>query len=206
MAADSLKGSNRLGSWTSDELRAGDLRPCGLPRWAVGTIRKTVLLPRPSQARQPSGALASTPEEISRTSIEIIPVERGRFRLSREFPATIQPNENELAEVTTLIRGRVVKVHVDVGADVKKGDLLALLHSTDLGLAEGAYLKATARLYEADLSYRRAKDLYEHRAMSLAEFQRREAEMRTARAEMHETQNRLELLGVPATGNRAAGP
>ena len=34
--------------------------------------------------------------------------------------------------------------------------------------------------------------------MSLAEFQRREAEMRTVRAEMRETQNRLELLGVPA--------
>ena len=33
--------------------------------------------------------------------------------------------------------------------------------------------------------------------MSLAELQRREAEMRTARAEMRETQNRLELLGVP---------
>ena len=81
---------------------------------------------------------------------------------------------------------------------MSRGDLLALFHSTDLGLAEGAYLKATARLYEADLSYRRAKDLYEHRAISLAEFQRREAEMRTARAETRETQNRLELLGVPA--------
>jgi cobalt-zinc-cadmium efflux system membrane fusion protein len=151
----------------------------------------------PPQVRQPSGLLRLTPEEISRTLIEVIPVGRGQVRLSREFPATIQPNENELAEVTTLIRGRVVKVHVDVGADVKKGDLLALLHSTDLGLAEGAYLKATARLYEANLAYQRAKDLYEHRAVSLAELQRRDAEMRTARAEMHETQNRLELLGVP---------
>jgi cobalt-zinc-cadmium efflux system membrane fusion protein len=52
-------------------------------------------------------------------------------------------------------------------------------------------------LYEADLSYKRAKDLYEHRAVSLAELQRREAGMRTAHAEMREMQNRLELLGVP---------
>jgi membrane fusion protein, heavy metal efflux system len=151
----------------------------------------------PPPVRGPSGLLRLTTEELSRTSIEVMPVGRGQIRQSREFPATIQPNENELAEVTTLIRGRVVKVHVDVGADVKNGDLLALLHSTDLGLAEGAYLKATARLYEADLAYGRAKDLYEHRAVSLAELQRRDAEMRTARAEMHETQNRLELLGVP---------
>jgi cobalt-zinc-cadmium efflux system membrane fusion protein len=151
----------------------------------------------PPSVRGPSGLLRLTTEELSRTSIEVKAVARGQIRQSREFPATIQPNENELAEVTTLIRGRVVKVQVDVGADVKKGDLLALLHSTDLGLAEGAYLKATARLYEADLAYQRAKDLYEHHAVSLAELQRRDAEMRTARAEMHETQNRLELLGVP---------
>lgn len=151
----------------------------------------------PPPVREPSRLLRLTTEELSRTSIEIIPVTHGQIRLSREFPATIQANENELAEVTTLIRGRVVKVQVDVGTDVKKGDLLALLHSTDLGLAESAYLKASARLYEANLVYRRAKDLYEHHAVSLAELQRREAEMRTARAEMRETQNRLELLGMP---------
>jgi membrane fusion protein, heavy metal efflux system len=145
----------------------------------------------------PSGLLRLTSEELSRTVIEIVPVGRGQFQLVREFPATIQPNQNELAEVTTLIRGRVAKVHVDVGADVRKGDLLALLHSTELGLAEGAYLKASARLYEADLSYKRAKDLYEHRAVSLAELQRREAGMRTAHAETREMQSQLELLSVP---------
>jgi cobalt-zinc-cadmium efflux system membrane fusion protein len=117
--------------------------------------------------------------------------------LYREFPATVKPNENELAEVTTLIRGRVVKVHVDVGTDVKKDTLLALLHSTDLGVAEGAHLKAGARLHEAELAYERARDLHEHKAVSLAELQRREAEMKTARAEARESQNRLELLGVP---------
>lgn len=150
------------------------------------------------QATAPAGFLRLTPEEAARTSIEVIPVVRGQFRVHREFPATIQPNENELAEVTTLIRGRVVKVYVDVGQDVKKNTLLAMLHSTDLGLAEGAYLKASAKLHEAELAYERAKDLHEHKAVSLAELQRREAEMKTARAEARETQSRLELLGVQA--------
>jgi len=150
----------------------------------------------PQPVRGSSGLLRLTTEELSRTPIEVVAVGRGQIRVSRDFPATIRANENELAEVTTLISGRVVKVQVDVGADVKKGDLLALLHSTDLGLAEGAYLKATARLYEADLAYRRAKDLYEAKAVSLAELQRREAEMKTVRAESRESQNRLELLGV----------
>ncbi len=143
------------------------------------------------------GVLHLTTEELARTVIEVSPVARGQLRVPREFTATVQSNENELAEVTTLIRGRVVKVYVDVGQDVKKDVLLALLHSTDLGVTEGAYLKAAARLHEAELAYERAKDLHEHKAVSLAEVQRREAEMKTARAETRETQNRLELLGVP---------
>ena len=152
------------------------------------------------------GVLHLTSEELARTAIEVAPVARGQLRVPREFPATVQSNENELAEVTTLIRGRVVKVHVDVGQDVKKDTLLAMLHSTDLGVAEGAYLKAAARLHEAELAYERARDLHDHKAVSLAEVQRREAEMKTARADARrETQNRLELLGVPRTGSRAAG-
>ncbi|HSA61518.1 MAG TPA: efflux RND transporter periplasmic adaptor subunit [Nitrospiraceae bacterium] len=151
---------------------------------------------KPVEADRP-GVLRLTPEELARTALEFAPVARGQLRVTREFPATVQSNENELAEVTTLIRGRVVKVHVDVGQDVKKDTLLAMLHSTDLGVAEGAYLKAAAKLHEAELVYQRARDLYQDKAVSLAELQRREAEMKTARAEARETRNRLELLGVP---------
>ncbi len=144
-----------------------------------------------------TGLLRLTQEELSRMQLELVPVAQGQLLSHREFPATVQANQNELAEVTALIRGRVVKVHVDVGQDVKKGALLAMLHSVDLGVAEGDYLKAGARLHEAELAHLRAKDLYENKAVSLAELQRREAAMKTARAELREAKNRLELLGVP---------
>jgi membrane fusion protein, heavy metal efflux system len=152
--------------------------------------KKAVVAERP-------GVLHLTSEELARTVIEVTPVVRGQLLVPREFPATVQANENELAEVTTLIRGRVVKVHVDVGQDVKKDALLAMLHSTDLGVAEGAYLKSAAKLHEAKLAYERARDLYEQKVVSQAELQRREATMKTAQAEVREAQNRLELLGVP---------
>ena len=156
----------------------------------VPEAKKAVVADRP-------GVLHLTSEELARTVIEVTPVARGQLLVPREFPATVQPNENELAEVTSLIRGRVVKVHVDVGQDVKKDTLLAMLHSTDLGLAEGAYLKSAAKLTEAELAYARARDLHEQKVVSLAELQRREAAMKTARAETREARNRLELLGIP---------
>lgn len=191
------------------ELRRVDVSLC---RWTpcllagvvlvagVGCERDPVTGPPTDKAavRAVDGIVHLTAQEIVRAGIEVSPVKREPFTIHREFPATVQANENELAEVTTLIRGRVVEVSVDVGKNVKKGERLALLDSTDLGVAEGAYLKAAARQHEAQLVYERAADLHEHRAISLAEVQRREAEMKTARADAREASSRLALLGVPA--------
>src|SRR5512140_3136451 len=74
--------------------------------------KKAVVAERP-------GVLHLTSEELARTVIEITPVVRGQLLMPREFPATVQANANEMAEVTTLIKGRVMKVYVDVGQDVK---------------------------------------------------------------------------------------
>lgn len=177
--------------------------PCLLPAvlWAAGAgcDRDPVAPPAPGRPadRAANGVVHLTEAEVVRAGIEVVPVKKEPFTLHREFPATIHANENELAEVTTLIRGRVVEVLVDVGKDVKKGERLALLDSADLGMAEGLYLKTAARQHEARLAYERATNLHEHRAISLAELQRREAEMKTAQADAREAMHRLTLLGVP---------
>lgn len=166
---------------------------------ATGCDRDPVTSPPAAKpaSRPADGVVQLTAAEIGRSGIQVQTVKKEAFVLSREFPATVQANENELAEVTTLIRGRVVDVLVDVGKDVKKGERLALLDSADLGLAEGVYLKAAARQHEAQLAHERAANLHEHRAISLAELQRREAEMKTAQADAREASHRLRLLGVP---------
>jgi membrane fusion protein, heavy metal efflux system len=180
----------RLGIIFLAALALAGLIACEKAPDQASEAKKAVVADRP-------GVLHLTSQELARTAIEVAPVVRGELRVTREFPATVQANENELAEVTALIRGRVVKVHVDVGQDVKKDALLAMLHSTDLGVAEGAYLKSAAKLHEAKLAYERARELLEQKVVSLAEFLRREATMKTAQAEAREARNRLELLGVP---------
>lgn len=142
------------------------------------------------------GVITLNPEAITAAGIKVQPIRRGEFRPHRDFPATVQPNQNELAEVTALVRGRVVEVYVDVGQDVEKGARLALLHSSELSLAQAAYLKASAKLVEAKRAYERARDLHKDGAVSLAEVQRREAEMLSSRSEVNEARTRLELLGT----------
>lgn len=136
------------------------------------------------------------PETAAAAGVEVRPVARGAFRMHRDFPATVQPNKNKLAEVTTLVRGRATDVYVDVGADVAGGASLAKLYSSELGLAQSSYLKAAAKLHEAELAYERARGLLEDRAISLAELQKREAEVKSARAEAREARDRLQALGM----------
>lgn len=135
-------------------------------------------------------------DQIVSAGIEAHPVNRKEFRTHRDFPGTIAPNQHALAEVTTLVRGRVTEVYADLGQQVKAGDLLALLYSGELGIAQSAYLKANAKLYVAEQSYERAKMLLTEKVIGLAESQRRKGEMLSIRAEKREARDRLELYGM----------
>jgi len=136
------------------------------------------------------------PDVAGKSGIVAQPAVRGEFRTFREFPATVRPNERALAEITALIRGRVIDVYADVGQQVKAGDLLARLYSSDLGLAQSAYMKAQARLYVAEQAFKRAQFLLKEKVIGTAEAQRRESELFSARAEAREGRDRLLALGM----------
>ena len=137
-----------------------------------------------------------TTEKIKSAGIEVQPLTRGEFRPFRDFPGTIEPNEHALAEITTLVRGRVIDVYADLGREVKGGTLLALLYSSELGMAQSAYLKATAKLNVAERAFRRAELLLKEKVIGVAELQRREGEMLSLRAELREARARLLILGL----------
>ncbi len=143
-----------------------------------------------------SSLLRLTAEEVKTAGLVVQPVVRGEFRTTRDFPGTVEPNEHALAEITTLVRGRVIDVYADLGREVKSGALLALLYSSELGMAQSAYLKATAKLNVADRAFRRAELLLKEKVIGLAESQRREGEMLSLRAERQEARDRLLLLGL----------
>src|SRR4029077_1247183 len=135
-------------------------------------------------------------DEVTRSGVTVEPVGRTAFRTYRTFPGVVRPNEHALANITTLVRGRVVEVHADLGQMVKPNQLLAVLQSGDLGLAQSAYLKARARRHVAEQAYQRAQYLYKEKVIGQAEAQRREGEMISIRAETQEAREGLRLLGM----------
>ncbi len=151
---------------------------------------------RAPDAKPQAGIVHLTTEEIQSGEIVVRSVTSGDFRVHREFPATVTPNHHATAQITALVRGRVVDVFADFGQEVKGGDVLAMLYSGELGMAQSSYLKSGARLYVTEQAFERAQTRLEEKVIALAELQRRKGEMLSARAERREAQDRLRLLGM----------
>ena len=149
-----------------------------------------------SQKPRETGLVTLTQDEIRSGAIVIQPVTRGEFKVHRDFPATVVPDHRTTADITTLVRGRVLDVYADLGQQVKADDLLAILYSSDLGMAQSAFVKAGAKLYVAERAYERAKMLLQEKVIGLAEAQRRQGEMLSLRAEKREAEDRLQQLGM----------
>lgn len=125
-------------------------------------------------------------EEVSLRSLEDV----------LQVPGNVQFNENKLAHVGSRVPGRVVEVRANLGDKVKQGDSLAIIDSTELGTAQSEYLKAKANFLAQGKAYERAKKLLEGKAISLGEYQKREAEYMTVRAEFKAAEDKLHLLGL----------
>lgn len=142
------------------------------------------------------GRITLSAEESSRVGLVVQPVARSDFRMHRDFPAIVQPNQRNMAEITALVRGRVVEVYGELGQEVKANAPLAILYSSELGLAQSAYLKAKAKLHLAEQAFNRAQFLLHEQVIGEAELQRRQAELLSIQAEANESHDRLKLLGM----------
>lgn len=142
------------------------------------------------------GRITLSAEESSRVGLVVQPVARSDFRMHRDFPAIVQPNQRNMAEITALVRGRVVEVYGELGQEVKANAPLAILYSSELGLAQSAYLKAKAKLHVAEQAFNRAQFLLQEQVIGEAELQRRQAELLSTQAEANESHDRLKLLGM----------
>ncbi|MBH0210419.1 MAG: efflux RND transporter periplasmic adaptor subunit [Nitrospira sp.] len=160
-----------------------------------GTPSDVVASKTPAAVSTP-GRITLSAEESTRVGLVVQPVVRSDFRTHRDFPAIVQPNQRNMAEITTLVRGRVVEVYADLGQEVKANAPLAILYSSELGLAQSAYLKAKAKLHVAEQAFNRAQFLLQEQVIGEAELQRRQAELLSAQAEGNESHDRLKLLGM----------
>ena len=84
---------------------------------------------------------------------------------------TVTPDVSRNVPVVSLASGRVMAVQARLGDTVQKGQLLLTVRSDDVSGGYSNYRKAVTDEVLARAQLERAKDLYEHGAMSLNDLQ-----------------------------------
>jgi cobalt-zinc-cadmium efflux system membrane fusion protein len=148
------------------------------------------------QETQAPGQVTLTPEAVKQAGIETAPVRLGPLYNRVFFTGELVFNEERLARIRSRVPGRVVQIVADYGQAVQAGDVLAIIDSVELSQARMASRQAAARFNVAQQALDRARQLYEGKAMSLAELQERQARLEVERADLENAQNRLRLLGA----------
>jgi membrane fusion protein, heavy metal efflux system len=98
--------------------------------------------------------------------------------------------------VISMANGRVVDIRARLDDNVKKGQLLFSVQSPDISAAFDTYVKAAADEQLANKAYIRAKDLYDHGAISQAMLEQAEDAEKDAKADLIAADQQLQIFGV----------
>ena len=115
----------------------------------------------------------------------------------------VSPDALRNVPVISLASGRVVDIRVRLGDTVKKGQVLMRLQSADVSGAFSDYRKAVADETLARTQFERARDLFQHGAISMNDFQVAQDAEDKAKVDLENTRERLRILGVELNSQSA---
>jgi cobalt-zinc-cadmium efflux system membrane fusion protein len=153
-------------------------------------------------------------EKLSRADIATAEVQMQAFSQRTEFPGRLTINQDATARIGSIVEGRITRVRVKVGDEVKAGQPVIYIHSHEVADARSQYARSRAAIITAEKSVAqarveldRARRLLEAKAISQREQQQAEialttaqAELSVAKAEQHRTEEFLHHLGVSPEG------
>jgi cobalt-zinc-cadmium efflux system membrane fusion protein len=111
-------------------------------------------------------------------------------------PGSVGLDERRVARIGSSVTGRITQVLVFRGDDVKAGQTLATLNSTELANGQMQFLTAIADVDLKSRAVDRAKQLLAADVIGSAELQRRENELFSAQVAMKAARDQLRLMGM----------
>ncbi len=156
------------------------------------------------KASQPAGEIKVDADTAERLGLKVEPVTRQRLAIGLATTGQIEALPNQMAEVTTPIKGTVVRLLVAPGDTVRAGQAVAVLSSPELealrveAIQKRVEAQADLELAQADLklaqeNYNRDRELQAEGAISQRNFLETEKDLRRVQAELRVAQSRLRL-------------
>ncbi len=99
--------------------------------------------------------------------------------------------------VITQVGGPVSRIVVAPGEHVTAGQPMLYVTSPDYSLTRSTYIKARDAFQLADRFYKRAQDLYAHKAIAQADLEQAESNRTQAEADLQSSEQAIRVLGIP---------
>jgi cobalt-zinc-cadmium efflux system membrane fusion protein len=133
-----------------------------------------------------------------RQALSLQPATARSVNAKLALPAVVESDPARTAAVLTPLSGRLTSLKVSLGDRVKKGQVLAIIDSPDLGQAYDDDAKAADSLKLADKNLQRQVGQHEIGAASDKDLDQARSDRAQALAEYTRTQSRLKMLGASA--------
>ncbi len=146
------------------------------------------------EANPPAGEVWLTDQQIKDAKIDIAPLAEQPVDDTILTSGKVTLDDLRAGHVFSPVTGRVLSVNAGLGAQVKRGDPLAVIESPDVGTATSDARKAEADLIAAEHDLKRKKELFEEKAASAADVEIAEDNYRKANAELQRARNKASLL------------
>lgn len=142
------------------------------------------------------GKIKLTDQQITETGITTQTAGAAHIRSIVTLPGEINFNENRTSHVVPRLAGVVEAVSANLGDQVKKGQVLAVIASTGLSEQRSELLSAQKRLELARTTFAREKRLWEAKISAEQDYLQARQVMNEAEIAVRNAQQKLKALGA----------
>jgi cobalt-zinc-cadmium efflux system membrane fusion protein len=146
------------------------------------------------EGEEPPVALSA--DQVKAAGIAVEPASAGRIRTTLQMPGEVRFNEDRTAHVVPRVAGVVESVAVNLGQQVRKGQVLAVISSVTLSDLRSELQSAQKRLGLARTTYEREKKLFEDKISPQMDFLQAQQAWREAEIAVANASQKLKALGA----------
>ncbi len=166
------------------------------PHHAPGKAQKVIEVPT-------NGSLITVPPS---SKFALVRAKTDRLSRTLTAPGIVAPDVSRTVHVYSLANGYATKVPVQLGDQVRKGQVLAIVKSPQLADAISDYQSAQAALTYSVKELAREKGLYSHGAAPQKAVQLAQLGETKARVQLRTAEREIRILGGSVKGSKALSP
>ncbi|MDF1799268.1 MAG: efflux RND transporter periplasmic adaptor subunit [Planctomycetota bacterium] len=173
-------------------------KPAELPAFAVlrQDVPRVQAFPSLTCTTDSSVIRLTTSSVADRVGMLVEEVQRGKLRKSLEAPATVAFDSRSHARLAPRAAGTVIEVRRDLGDEVQAGEVLLVLDSAALGVAQSELLQAAARVGLWEQNSQREAGLLEKGLSTQKDSLEAETKLVESRIALAAAEQRLANLGL----------